>query len=273
MAITAIIGEGGAGKTSLETYFMKRCVLDEGNQRLRKCIEQINGFNKGRASPLSLPDKPPIYSNYDVKIPVGYRRTFTPYYLNPYYFGIPNIDKDVQAVMPWGVCFFAETDKIYDSREKSLPEAVSAIYNKQRHFWLEIYLELHRGMNADTLVRSNIHKFIEIESQENKTNSYGGIVRTTWHCREFEGYKNYMQYLNTDGRAKTYTRTVYCHEGDIFAYFNTRSCAREFIPKDGQDFSLLKQASEIKDLNKLPPEVKKYYTQSEPKNWRQKKEK
>lgn len=267
--ITAIVGEGGLGKTSLETFFLEQLLLNEGDTRLKCAAAQIIDFNKTRKSKLSLPDKPPFYTNFDIKIPVGYKRFFTPYYLNPYYFGIPNIDRDVQAVMPYSVCFFTETDKIYDSREKSLPEAVSSIYNKQRHFGLEIFIELHRGMNADTLIRSNVHRFIEIQRQERELNSFKEVIKTTWFCREFEGAKNYMQYLNSDGKATTYVNTVYTHVGNIFGYYNTHGCAKEFIPKEGQDFSLLKQPSEI-DINKLPPETAKYYNQSEPKNWRNK---
>ena len=184
---------------------------------------------------------------------------------------MPNLDKDVQAIVPYAVALFHETDKVYDSREKSLPEAVSAMYNKHRHFWLDIYIELHRGMNADTLVRSNVHRFIEIQYQEREVNSFNEVIKTTWHCREFEGVKNYLQYLNTDGHAKTYKETVYTHVGNIFGYYNSRECSKQFVPKEGQNFSFLQQPSEI-DVSKLPPEIAKYYYECEPKNWRAKQE-
>lgn len=271
MSITAIIGEGGAGKTSLETFFLEKLVLEQGQERLQNCINKINSFNLTLKQPLSKPDKFPFFTNFDVTIPIGYRRNFKPYYLNPYYFGMPNIDKEVQAIVPYAVAIFNETDDVYDSHEKSLPEAVSSIYNKQRHFYLDIIIELHRGMNANTLVRSNIHKFIEIQHQDREKNSINEITKTTWFCREFEGAKNYFRYVNSDGKEKTYTETKYIHVGNIFSYYNSTGCEKEFIPKAGQDFSLLKQPSEV-NLNKLSPEIAKYYKQGEPPNWREKTE-
>lgn len=269
MSITAIVGEGGTGKTSLEVFFLEQLVLNHGRERLKNCINEIDKYNIGRKEKLSKPDKFPFFTNFDVTIPTGYRKKFTPYYLNPYYFGIPNLDKEVQPIPPWSVAIFTESDKIYDSREKSLPEAVSGIYNKQRHFWLEIIIELHRGMNADTLVRSNVHRFIEIQKQEREVNSFEEVTKTTWFCREFEGAKNYLRYLDSNGREHTYKDTTYTHTGNIFSYYNSRGCGIEFIPPEGQNFSLLKQPGEI-NLNKLSPEIAKFYKQGEPPNWRKK---
>lgn len=271
MSITAIIGEGGVGKTSLEMFFVEYYALNEGDERLRNCNKKIDEFNLTRKEPLSKPDKYPIFTNFDGTVPIGYRREFKPYYLNPYYFGMPNVDKEVQAIVPCAVAIFTETDDVYDSHEKSLPEAVSQMYNKQRHFGLEIFIELHRGMNANTLVRSNVHRFIEIQRQERETNSLGEVTKTTWYCREFEGAKNYLRYVNSDGKEKNYVETTYTHVGNIFAYYNSQGCEKEFIPKDGQDFSLIKQPSEV-NVNKLPHEIAKYYKQGEPPNWRDKSE-
>lgn len=267
--ITAIIGEGGKGKTSLLTYLLKQDYITQGKQRMRSCIAQITAFNKNRATPLTLPDKPPYYTNFDVTIPTGYRRSFEPYFLNPYYFGIPNIDKEVQAIMPHAAIFLNETDKIYDSREKCLPEAVSALYNKQRHFWLDIYIELHRGMNADTLVRSNVHKFIEIQSQEREKDNAGNVVKIIWHCREFEGAKDYLAYLNNFGKEKNYTSTVYTAYENIFRFYNSRECSKDFIPKEGADFSTLAQPSKI-NISAIPAAIAKFYQNGEPKGWRKK---
>lgn len=269
MAITAIVGEGGVGKTSLEVFFLEQYAIDKGQERFRNCITEIDKLNVGRKDRLEKPDKFPIFTNFDATIPIGYRREFTPYYLNPYYFGIPNLDKEVQAIPPWSVAIFTETDKVYDSREKSLPEAASSMYNKQRHWWLEIIIELHRGMNADTLVRSNVHRFIEIQKQEREKNSFEEVIKTTWYCREFEGAKKYLRYVDSHGSEKTYKETVYTHIGNIFSYYNSRDCAREFVPKEGQNFSLLQQPSKI-DIKKLPSNIAKFYKQGEPPNWRKK---
>ena len=88
-------------------------------------------------------------------------------------------------------------------------------------------------------------------------------------CREFEGAKNYLRYVNSHGNEKTYKETVYTHVGNIFAYYNSRACAEEFIPKEGQNFSLIQQPSKA-DIKKLPPEIAKFYNQGEPPNWRKK---
>lgn len=267
--ITAIVGTGGAGKTSFMVFKLQEYLKTQKQSRLKKCRAEIEKYNKKRTHPLSLPDRPPFYTNFNVTIPVGYKKYFSPYYLNPYYFGLPERGKEIQAVMPYGVMFFTETDKIYDSREKSLPAAVSGIYNKHRHFWLDVYIELHRAMNADTLIRANIHNYIEIVRQERETDAVKRIVKTTWFCREFEGVKEYLQYIDSNGNAKNYKETTYTHVGNIFKYYNSFECSKEFIPADGKDFSLLEQPSKI-DLKKLPPDVAKFYNTAEPKDWRNK---
>lgn len=267
--ITGIVGLGGVGKTSFMVYKLKEAVINERRKRLSDCVRKIEEFNKTRKTPLTIPDRAPFYTNFDVTIPIGYKKYFSPYFLNPYYFGLPNLDKEVQAVMPHGMLFFSETDSVYDSREKSLPAAASGVYNKQRHFDLDIYLEVHRGMNTDTLIRGNIHRYNEIQSQEHEKNCLGQIIKTTWRCREFEGEKAYLAYVDSKGSLNNYTTTEYTHFGNIFEYYNSQGCQKEFIPREGDDFSLLEQPGKV-NVQALPEEIAKFYNLSEPKNWREK---
>lgn len=267
--ITALVGVGGAGKTSFMVYKLQQAVINERRKRLNDCTHKIKQFNKDRTIPLSVPDRAPFYTNFDVTIPIGYKKYFSPYFLNPYYFGLPNLGKEVQAVVPHGMLFFTETDKVYDSREKSLHAAVSGIYNKQRHFDLDIYFEVHRGMNTDTLIRGNVHRYIEIIKQDREKNALGQIIKTTWHCREFEGEKEYFTYIEAKGKTNNYKSTTYTHFGNIFKYYKSQECEKEFLPAEGGDFSLLEQPSKI-NLNALPSEITKFYNQQEPKDWRNK---
>lgn len=267
--ITGIVGLGGVGKTSLMVYLLKEAVVNERRKSLRDCIQAIEAFNAKRKTPLTLPDRAPFYTNFDVTIPIGYKKYYSPYFLNPYYFGLPNLDKEVQAVMPHGKLFFSETDNIYDSREKSLPAAVSGIYNKQRHFNLNIYIEVHRGMNTDTLIRGNVHRYIEIMKQEHEKDRLGQIIKTTWYCREFEGEKAYLAYVESKGKLENYTTTTYTNFGNIFKYYNSQGCREEFLPAEGGNFSLLEQPGKV-NVKTLPPEIAKFYNLSEPKNWREK---
>lgn len=267
MAITAIIGGTGAGKTSFLVYKLKTYVLNERRARFNKCITKINEFNTTRKKPLSKPDRAPFYTNFDVSIPIGYKKTYSPYWLNPYYFGMPNQGNETQPIMPYGVAFLTEMDRVYDSHKKDLPAMASELSNKNRHFWLDIYIDVHRIMNINTLVRDNLNHIIEILKQEHEKDELGRIVKTTWFCREFDSAAKYLQYVESS--KKTYTETTYEHIGNIFKYYDSFECAKEFLPGETENFSLLELPSKI-NVKKLPKDIAKLYNPAEPPNYRKK---
>ena len=259
MGLTVILGSGGVGKSSLITAMVKQILRTEGQARFQKSIAMIEAFNKDRKTPLTLPDRIPIYTNFDMTFNVGFNEVYKPYFIDEEYFGLPNLDKLVAPVAPYSVVALQEMDNEYDSRKRNISRSVAGMYNKRRHFGLEIIMDLHKLMIMDSIIRKVTDLFLEIQKQEHEKNFAGRIVKTYCYCRAFDDPKEVQRYFDTDGKEGSYREVVYENQGDIFKCYNSHSCAKEFIPKDGEDFVYLPHQSEV-DITTLPPELVKYYT-------------
>ena len=261
MSFIVVIGDAGAGKTSWIVAQLKYKIRTEGMRRQKQSTAMIEVFNRTRMKPLTPPDKFPFYTNFDTQFKIGYEKIYKPYFLDEEYFGLPNKGKLVVPVVPCSVIAFQEMDDAYNSRERGkMAESVSGMYNKRRHWLIDIYADLHKLMIMDSVIRTVADKVVEIQRSVHEKNFAGKIIKTTWYCREFDDIKQAQLYVNSDGKEGVYRETVYVNEGDIFKCFDTHSCAREFLPKDGEDFIYLPQRSEIDDISKLPPEKAKFYT-------------
>lgn len=258
MGVTVIIGGAGVGKTSFVNARVQHLLRTEGQARLRKSTAKINKYNETRQSKLTPPDQIPVYTNFEAEYTVGYKKVYKPYFIDEEYFGMPNCGKVVVPVAPYSIIALDEMDEEYNSRKKTLSQSVSEMYNKRRHFGLEIFLILHRTMILDSIIREVTDLFIEIQKRVDEKNFAGRTIRTKWYCREFDDAKEMKRYVDTNGEEGKYRETVYVHEGNIFRCYDSEGCAWEFVPKEGEDFIYLKQRSEI-DVNALPPEIAKYY--------------
>ncbi len=272
MGVIVVFKNGtGVGKTSYMAAQVKRIVRTEGYRRQQQSIAMITEFNKRRSKPLSMPEQFPVFTNFNVEVMTGYEQYYSPYWLNPYYFGLPNQGKPVQAVVPCAAMFFTEADDVYNSSIKTpLPVAVSGIYNKNRHFKLDIWVELHRSMALHVSIRDIANKFIEIYDVKTEKDPAGRNISTTWTLREFDNWRNVEKYLaDPDGKdsKKLYNQTTYTDYGDIYKCYDCEDCADEFIPADGEDFSLLPQKSKVK-VNDLPEEIALYYKPGAPPGFR-----
>lgn len=276
MGVIVVFKNGtGVGKTAYMTAQMKYVVKEEGYRRQHACRNKIEELNKTRTTPLSIPDDFPVYANYNAEILIGYKKYFSPYWLNPYYFGLPNQGKPVQAVVPYAALFFTEADGVYDSANKtSLPEAVRGMYNKNRHWHLDIWIELHRSMALHVAIRDIANKFVEIYDVKSKKDEYGRTVSTTWTLREFDNWRDVEKYLQgSNGKdvKKLYKTTTFTNDGDIYKCYNCEDCGFEFEPPENEDFSLLPQKSKVK-LSELSENVAQYYAPGEPPGFRSKPE-
>ncbi len=258
MGLTVVIGGGGVGKTSFIVARVKQLLRLEGQARLQKSSAMIEKFNLDRKIALSLPEKVPVFANFEMLFNMGYEETYSPYFLDEEYFGLPNMDKLVAPVPPYSIIAFQEMDDEYESRSRNVAKSVAGLYNKRRHFGLEIFMDLHRVMILDSIIRDVTDVFIEIQRQEHEYNFAGRIIKTSWYCREFNDSKEILRYINTNGKEGAYKETVYTHTGDIFKCYNTQSCAKDFLPKDGEDFVYLPQRSEV-NIATLPPELARFY--------------
>lgn len=272
MSSTLILGDIGAGKTSLMACFVKSIYKAKGRRQLSNCNAAILKFNKENRGiePFELLEQPPIYTDlkFDVKFKVGYNEWYTPYMLNPYYMGTVNNKLDTQYLPPYSQIFISEMQTYVDSRKSiTLPPQISALFAKRRHFHFDIYMDGQRGIFIDKKVREMCDRIIEIQSQEHERDGFGRIIKTIWYVREFEGYGAYEDYLERKGL--NYIEKTYEYEGNVFKIYNSYSCASEFVPPMGKgaQFSILRPLS-IEKIDKLPKEMAKFYNPTEPKGFR-----
>ena len=97
--ITIIFGKPGKGKTSLMAHLMTEIYMKKRHEMMKVCADLIEAENRDRKYALPFPEKPPIFSNFAVEFLVGFEKKYSPYYLNPYFFGIENDEFPVQHIL------------------------------------------------------------------------------------------------------------------------------------------------------------------------------
>ena len=242
--ITIIFGAPGAGKSSLNTYFLKEQYEKHGFELLEKTKELIDEANEKRLHKLSYPDKPPIFADFKVKFLVDYERYYEPYFINGFYAGLPNDRLPVQFIPPGSKIFLSEVQRYYDSRKSSsMPNFISRAFEMHRHYSLDFWLDVQR--------------------MENTLNSVGDVTRSVFRCHEFGCWRDVAQYLETG--AKTYKDTVFIYDGNIFDCFDSFNYFSEFLPGEDADFRYLPFRSKAESTGGRD-EV--YYNLSEPEAYR-----
>lgn len=227
--ITIIYGLPGAGKGALMTALVKSIYKNEGRYILKKCYETLGEYNLEFNKELNGPQKVPIYTDYKVKFPIGYKKHYETYFLNGYYFGLENENVPVIHVPPFSRVFLTEVQRYYDSRKSStLKEFVSRLYEMHRHNNIDIYLDLQRLGLLDLNIRELAKRIILIEKLEH---TYDGkkIISSTWYCKEFSSANEAEQYFKES--KQTFTETKFTHNGNIFLSYDSFSNKDKFIPQ------------------------------------------
>lgn len=269
--IIEIVGKPRAGKTALNTLFMLREVMLMGQTLQRHSMQIIGTLNEGRENKLIIPRKPPIYSNYESAISTGYKKTFKPYFLNPYKLGIPTpqtADK-LQYIMPCSCIHVTEGRKYWDGRESStMPDNVSQFFETHSHNFITIIIDAQRGKALDLNIRENANKFIEVQGMVNDEDAYGRIIRSTWYCREFYSLQDYEAYIA--GKAGAYYRnTTFSYDGNIFEFYKSHNRQEDFVPAEGKNYSTLEYVG-ADELKKLPKRIVDMYDTTRPAWYRSK---
>lgn len=265
--ITIIFGKPGAGKTSLMTHFMIELYEKQGDELRERCIERIAEQNQDRLYALPFPDQPPFFSNYGVKFLVDYEEEFSPYFLNPYYFGIENDEFEVQYLLPCSQCFISEGQKYFNSRKSlSLRDHVSRAFELHRQNEMNFFIDCQRPKLIDLNIRELAPRFLEVLRMENTTNSYGGILSSAWYCKEFSSAAEVMDYLTTGEGG--HELPPFVHRGDIFEAFDSFEQKKKFFPADkkGSCFTLLP----FQPRENLSQGLRRLYDPAEPKWYRSK---
>ena len=263
-----ISGAPGAGKSSLNAYFLQHAYREEGAELLKRSAARIEEFNKSRLYPLTPPAKPPIYSDFKVKFIIGYKKYFEPYYINGYYMGLANERMRTLFLPPYAKVFLGEAQRYYNSRRSStFPDFVSRFYEMNRHYGLDVYLDVQRVRLIDANVREICRHFIEVQDMMHEYDELERIVRSTWHCREFGNWIDIEDYLNTG--AVTYKETEYSYEGNIFELYDSFSFAENYLPKDdaGNDIAYLKHMAPPEAMAK-GGDAAEFYRRGEPAGYR-----
>ena len=265
--ITIIFGAPGAGKSSLNTYFLKEQYEKHGFELLEKTKELIDEANEKRLHKLSYPDKPPIFADFKVKFLVDYEQYYEPYFINGFYAGLPNDRLPVQFIPPGSKIFLSEVQRYYDSRKSSsMPNFISRAFEMHRHYSLDFWLDVQRPTLVDLNIRELCKRFIEVIEMENTLNSVGDVTRSVFRCREFGCWRDVAQYLETG--AKTYKDTVFIHDGNIFDCFDSFNYFSEFLPGEDADFKYLPFRSRAEAAGSSDAA---YYNLSEPEAYRHEK--
>jgi len=246
--ITIIFGAPGAGKSSLNTYFLKQTYRTQGRALLHYARARIEAQNSTRAIPLIVPDKPPIFANYAVKFKTGYEKMPTQY------------------IPPGSKIFLSEAQRYYNSRKsQTLPDWVSRFYEMHRHYGIDVYLDVQRANLIDLNIKEICKRFIEVQGMKHETDYAGRILSSTFICREFENWRNVEQYL--ENGAETYRNTTYINEGNIFRCFNSYSYFEEYLPDESKAFNYLPFVSRAEQKN-ISPDNEAFYIMSEPTEYR-----
>lgn len=264
--ITIIFGEPGAGKTSLSAYFLKRLYRTEGDRLRDLCCERIAEDNVGRAVPLSLPLKPPIFSDYGMKILADYEEEYEPYFINGYYFGLSNENIPTQYVPPCSKVFLSEGQRYFDARKSAtFPVWVSRAFEMHRHFGCDIWIDVQREQLIDLNIRTLCKRFIEVRKMEADETENGRITNTKWYCREFTDFVTVERYVEEGIGA--FKETTYENRGNIFRCFDSKNRYADFLPKNGKDYVYLPHANGEAQKS-VPDDLKMFYSFAEPKGFR-----
>lgn len=266
--ITAICGLPGSGKSSLMCKLMKDIYFTQGRRLYLTTVGKINSINAKRKFPLTLPDRVPIYSDYEVKFKVGYEKYYSTYFLNGFYFGLKNSEVPIIPVVPYAKVFLSEVQRYYDSRKsKSLPDFVSRLFEMHRHNHYDIYLDLQRIGLLDLNIRDLSAQIIEVCEMNHEYNSQGGIVKTVWRCHVFDCWEDFDNYLNHSSSTKS--KNVYFeHVGNIFNCYDSYSYESEFIPSEREDYLYLEHKNQVGTVAYIQSKLKQYYDFSIPKGYR-----
>ncbi len=270
--ITVVCGLPGSGKSSLMASFIKSIYFSEGKHLLQSARSMINRYNEDRKNKLTLPEKPPIYSDFEVKFLVGYKKHYSTYFLNGFYFGLSNEDLKVLSVPPFSKVFLSEVQRYYDSRKsKSLPDFVSRLFEMHRHNFYDIYLDLQRIGLLDLNIRDLAAKIIEVCDMKHELDNMGNIISTTWNCHVFEKWEEFDVYLNGNGKKKPKIQKFY-HYGNIFNSYDSYNYQSEFIPNEESDYLYLKHKSEVGTVAYIEDKLRQYYDFSMPDGYRRRRE-
>lgn len=220
--IVLIFGKRGTGKTASNTNFALANLLDHNNYlQSKEMCESLFGEN------FNIPFEHTVYSNYRMSSPYGYPT----YPVDPFKMVLPNQGLEYEIYVPFA-SFHIQEGQIYWNSKKKLNRAISGFFENSRHAHFNIYIDVQRPMNIHKDIRELVDRFITVLSIEHTRNKQGKILKTVWHCLEFEDNVIVEKFLDS-GDKTLGTKTSYEFIGNIFNYYNSFDNIKLFYP-DGE---------------------------------------
>ena len=128
---------------------------------------------------------------------------------------------------PYSIIRWDEAQKEVGGRDsQNMSPRVSALCQTHRKWGLDILYFTQRSRILDLNVRDNAI-IVEISKMEHKLDEYGFIVSTTWQLKVFYSLYDLERY-STVGK-KTYLKTSYTFEGNIFEHYNSDEGEEHYI--------------------------------------------
>lgn len=236
--INIIFGAPGTGKSTFNTFLLISEFWEEGLHLLSESKKKIIELNATRTSPLTLPDRPPLYSDFKMNLKTGYKKSFEPYFVDGFHLGLDNDVMDVMHLPPGSKIHLSEVQRYYDSRKsQTFPEWVSRYFEMHRHYNVDITMDIQRSSLVDVNIRDLCRHFIEIQSMTHTFDDLERIIHTKFVCREFGSYQDVEDYQNK--KKKNYDTVKYEYDGDIYSCFDSCAYFNKFVPGDNKDFSYM----------------------------------
>lgn len=260
--ITAIFGQPGAGKTAYLTSLALKYLgnTPEGWTLKKNCIEQVQSFN-AQGFNFSVPDRPPVFSNYPISAHVGYKRRRDSYYVDGFRLGHENEFVETIPLPPTSKVFLTEVQRYYNSRKSTeLPDWISRYFEEHRHYFLDIYLDLQRLLLLDINIRELATKIIEVAGVKHKTDYIGNVLQSEFTLKLWHDAASAEMHIK-DKSLNNYDLVKETFDGNVFDAYKSRSYFDAFLPKE--DFMLLEHVGKV--VNGVDLSFKKaVYAQSAP---------
>lgn len=245
--IVAIIGRPGHGKTAYLSVTGLRYLgcTDEAYELKQNSIAQVQAFNAAGFN-YSLPDRPPVYTNFPLSAQIGYKKYRDSYYVDGFHLGLENEFVPTIPVVPGSKIFLTEAQRYYNSRvpSKDFPDWVSHYYEEHRHYGLDIYLDLQRLGLLDLNIRDICETIIEVVDIEHKADYAGNILQSTFILRRWDNLSAAEAFISNNS-LKNYELVRETFVGNVFESYKSKSYFEAFLPK--KDFMFLEHVGEVID--------------------------
>jgi hypothetical protein len=260
--LTYVVGRRGAGKTTLLAHFACGYMIPPKSiMDLWQCKKEIQNLNAGGWK-LDMPKaKHLVYVVDDIftardmgYLPrVSMELKFERLGLND---GVHKVD----YLLPYAKIFLPEIQSKLDSRKSTTSEKASdyllRYLERQRKVGVQMWADAQLDDSVDKRFRNLADRIIEVLGQEHEITKHGEIIKTTWHCLEFDGIFAYHRYKSTGNIAEA-KQTTYTHNGNIFQCVNSFS-GKEYFYDGIKQFHTTLAKPTTNDKKAMTERVKKF---------------